>query len=492
VRRAALLAALLALPAPALGGVRPVRGGEIVVALPGVPREADPLRAREPADLVLARALHATLLEVDAAGALVPLLLAEVPVPEAGGRAFRLRLRPGLTFADGTPLRAADVAASLARLSAAGAPHGWLALAFEGASRGTRPAVQVLSDVELLVALDEPLPELPFALAALPGAVVSARGAGAGPFRLAEAQARGPTVLAANEASPRGRPFADRLVLAARPARAVAAEIERGETHLALRPEPLGRSPVALAPTAATYAAANEARLGAAFEPVRRAVAAIDRAELARRFVRGPSEPLATFLPRWVLAAPVPTPTSTTTPASPFVPSGATPEAERSRGAPTAPRLPARPIVLLVPTGVVEARAAADRIQVKLFDAGIRASVSEVDPVRFAAAVAAREHDVAVVTVPILAACPSLAAAQIAWTVAGRDAAAAALRELAGLSGDPAAEAAERVAARLGIVPLFASGLRASPGAALAGLAPRADGSLDLGDLWLFRGGAPR
>jgi peptide/nickel transport system substrate-binding protein len=62
---------------------------------------------------------------------------------------------------------------------------------------------------------------------------------------------------------------------------------------------------------------------------------------------------------------------------------------------------------------------------------------------------------------------------------------------MAGLTGDEALRAADGIAARLGLVPLFASGLRASPSRALRGVRAAADGTLDPGDLWLFQGGNP-
>ena len=130
VRTSVLLAVLglLALPLPALAGLRPAYGGELHVLLSSPPRVSDPALATEPADLVLVRAVHDTPLELDERGRLSPGLLEEVPSPEAGGRAFRLRLRAGLRFADGTPLLAQDLAASLSRLLAGEAPNAWLAL----------------------------------------------------------------------------------------------------------------------------------------------------------------------------------------------------------------------------------------------------------------------------------------------------------------------------------------------------------------------------
>jgi peptide/nickel transport system substrate-binding protein len=305
---APLAAVLAALPALAAAAARPAYGGEVVVALPASPREPDPARAADPAELLAARALHATPLEIDAAGALSPGLLAEVPVPEAGGRTFRLRLREGLRFADGSPLTARHLAGSLSRLAAPGAPNGWIVLPVAGAGAldGSEAAgIQVLSDREVRIDLDLALPEFPWALAALPAAVVSPRGVGAGPFRPAGSLAPhdGRLLLAANEAHHRGRPFADRAVLLVRPPRGLAEEVARGDVHLALRAEALSPGAVPLRPAVATYAAVNGRTLGALAVRVRSALAAIDRAELVRRFVRGPSEPLAALLPPWQHAA---------------------------------------------------------------------------------------------------------------------------------------------------------------------------------------------
>jgi ABC-type transport system substrate-binding protein len=178
-------------PSAAAAAPRPAYGGELHLALPLLPRTADPALATWPQDLALARALHATPLTLDAAGRLAPGLLAEVPAPQAGARSFQLTLREGLRFADGSPLTARDLAASLARLlrPEVRSPHGWVALAIGGAEEvaegrtATLSGLQVLSDRELLVSLAFPFPEFPAALAALPAAVVSPAGAGAGPFR---------------------------------------------------------------------------------------------------------------------------------------------------------------------------------------------------------------------------------------------------------------------------------------------------------------------
>jgi peptide/nickel transport system substrate-binding protein len=281
MRRALLVAGLLALSGEAAAGLPPRYGGDLVVALPAAPADLDPARASTPADLLAARALHATLVEVDAVGVLRPGLLAALPEAEPGDRAFRMRLRPGLRFHDGQPVTAADVAASLSRLllPAVRSSHGWIALPIHGAEEvrqgraATLPGVEVLSDLELRVVLDLPFPELPRALAAAPAAVVKARdgearpASGAGPFRLAPGSAgrEGQIRLLAFDGFHRGRPYADGVTLAWTDTRRAARAFGRGEVDLLLGPEaPPGAAARALPALTVTCALVNAARLGKA------------------------------------------------------------------------------------------------------------------------------------------------------------------------------------------------------------------------------------
>ncbi len=468
-RALALALALALAPALASGGVRPAYGGTIRIGVP--PASALPSGAPSAADALVERATAAPLLELDAAGALVPGALAEVPVAEAGARAFRLRVRPGLVDAAGRPLGAADVAARLALLARdPGARDGWAALPILGADAlrdGRAPVlagVQILSATELLVTLAFPLPELPWLLAspalALPGA---------GPFTLAPRRtAADPAVLVHNDRHHQGRPFASELRLEAVDARAAARRLEQRGLDLVLRPEPAGRPGPTLAPLTATVAALQRTRLGGGLEAVRAALAAIDRAELARRFVRAPAEPLRTLVPPAILPG---------APAEPPPPRGPPP--------------PAR-IALLVEASDPDQRAIAERIQVKLFDRGIRAALELEDGARFRARLAAGDYDVALVAVRVQALRPALAAGQIAFATRGADAARRTMAALAGLDGDAALTAGAAAARELDLVPLVAAGVRASAGAALQGLEPRADGSFDPAALWLVgAGGTP-
>jgi peptide/nickel transport system substrate-binding protein len=148
--------------------------------------------------------------------------------------------------------------------------------------------------------------------------------------------------------------------------------------------------------------------------------------------------------------------------------------------------------VLLADASAPDQRALAERLQVKLFDRGVRAALDLVPAERFRARLAAGDYDVALCWVPVLAPAPAPAAAQIAYAVRGAGAARRALEALAGVAPDAVRREADRLARELGIVPLVAASPRSSLGPALQGLAPGGDGAIDLGDLWLLGAGAPR
>jgi len=467
MRRALALAALLAAPNARSGALPPRYGGEVRILVPEIPSDLDPARASSPAELAAARALHATLLETEPSGRLRPGLLAEMPEAEPGGRAFRMRLRPGLRFHDGQPLLAADVAASLARLlqPSVRSPHAWLALAIQGAEavrEGRAPSlagVQALSELELRVALDAPF-DLPRALAAAPAAIISRGGAGAGPFR-PSGRTEGALRLPAFDGHASGRAYADALVLTRLDARRAARAFSRGEADLALRPEAVpGGAASELPALTASYALVNPRRLGSLAAALRRDLADLDRAELTRLFVRGPAVPLAGPLPPAIL------PPAAEAPAHP---AGLARSASR------------RKLSLLVSSCAESHRAVADRIQVKLFDRGVRVVVEPLEPGAFAARLAAGDYDLALLAVTFVSASPPLAALQLAQALGGVP---LARRALARLGSAEAAVVAAEVAEAVQAVPLFASGLRASARSGLEGLAPRPDGTLDPGGLW--------
>ncbi len=487
MRRAALPVLLAALSAPTttLAGIQPSYGGDLRVALPSAPAELDPARARSPSDLAAIRALHATLLEVDAAGGLRPGLLAALPQAEPGSRAFRLRLRPDLRFHDGAPVTSADVAASLTRLLSpeVRSPHGWIALAIEGSDavregKATALAgVQVVSQTELRVALDGSFPDFPGALAAPPAAIVprgAPPGVGAGPFRLVD-RSGGKARLLSFDGHHRGRPYLDTLSLAGVDGRRAARAFSRKELDLALLPEAPAGDTRDLPALTATYVVVNAARLGAQAEPIRRALGALDRAELVRLYVGGPAVPLSVLLPPALSAG------------------GKPPPYDRGLAAPAAGQAPtplaAARLVLLVPTGPESLRPVADRIQVKLFDRGLRISAQPVAPEALAARLASRDFDLALASTSLVSPRPALAMLELAWALGGP---AAARRLLARLAAQDPLPSPSELEEELGAVPLFARGLRATARPELQGLAVAPDGGIDLGDVWVLPSRRPR
>jgi len=249
--------------------------------------------------------------------------------------------------------------------------------------------------------------------------------------------------------------------------------VERGEADLVLRAEAAGAGALPTAPLSATLAVLERRRLGAGLEPVRRALAELDRAELGRLYAHGPSAPMVTLVPPAVLgAAPE-----------------ATPGAGGAPAAGTAGAPPAR-LTLLVLAGAPDQRAVADRLQVKLFDRGIKVAVEAEAAPRFQARLAAGDYDAALLPVAVQALAPSLAAGQVALVARGPVACRRALAELAGVPPGAAAVRAAGLTRALDLVPLFATGLRATPAPTLGGLSVRADGGVDAGDLWR-RGGQP-
>jgi len=466
VRRVAAALAFLA-PLCARGGLPPRYGGELTVALAGPPSELDPARISDPAQIEAARAIHATLVEPGPGGQLRPGLLAALPEAEPGGRAFRLRLRPGLRFHDGRPVTAADVAASLARLLSPSARslHGWVALPIAGADEvreGRATALsgaQVLGELELRVVLDAPFPDFPAALAALPAAIVprGAAGTGAGPFQLASRGPDGTLRLVAFDGHYRGRAYVDAVTLSGAEGRRASRALGRGELDLALRPEAApGTTPRDMPQVTATYALVNPRRLGAAADELRRALGALDRAELARLAGRGRVSPLASLLP-------------------PSISPGG---AAAVRGAPG--RIPGNPRVsLLVADGN---RALADRLQVKLFDRGVRAAVEAAPLSALAARIASGSYDIALASLTFTSGSPQPALLEAAWALGGPAVARRVLQRLG--TADPAGVAGE-LAEELGVVPLFVAGLRASARPGLSGLEVLPDATVDLAEIWL-------
>ena len=147
--------------------------------------------------------------------------------------------------------------------------------------------------------------------------------------------------------------------------------------------------------------------------------------------------------------------------------------------------IPAR-VRLLLPEGPDGPRDTAERLQIRLYDRGVRAMVETAPPAAFAARLAAGEHDLALVPVRLVSRDPTLGLAQVAFALGGFARAASVLERAAaaGAAGLPALAAA--LEEELACVPLHASGLRLATALRVQGLAPLPDGTSDLADAWIL------
>jgi len=395
VIRALCLLAAVALALPAAAGVRPRYGGALAAAVVRGAIDPDPAQADSVAELFLAALLHQPLLRRAPDGALVPVLLAELPRSADGGSTFHLRLREGLRFHDGSPIRAADVAASLRRL--AGGP--WAALALPVRT------IEVLGDRELRVALAFPCPRWPEALAE-PAAAVVQQGAslrGAGPFQL---RARGATHIElrpfAGHAG--GRPFLDALTIRLVADRGAAARLAAaGEVAF-------GPGGTAQAPLATWLVAAP----GVALPPV-------DPGDLAR-FLPASARRMEGLLPP-------PHRTVPPAPGEPGAPGGA-------------------PLELLFDPAVEGHQQVAERIQLRLHDRGVAVRLVSLAAEELRRRARGGDYRLALLQLPLPAEA-SFAAAALLYE-SGRGEAA---RALLARAGD---EAEAILAEARGIAPLYA------------------------------------
>jgi peptide/nickel transport system substrate-binding protein len=206
--RSSLLLVLLGAGSLAHGEGRPVYGGNAQAALSAAPTAVDPL-SPSLADQELAALVFDAPFTVDDAGNPRPLLAVSLdpppPAPALGPQKARLKLRPDVKFHDGTPLRAADVAASLER--ALKDPAGWMLAPIR--------SVRAVGDDTVELELSRPAPDLALLLST-PAAMVTpggaARAVGSGPFAV-DTFSPSEVHLAANATCFAGRPFLDAVSL---------------------------------------------------------------------------------------------------------------------------------------------------------------------------------------------------------------------------------------------------------------------------------------
>jgi ABC-type transport system substrate-binding protein len=146
------------------------RGGVIHIAMAGDVRELDLSRSLNMWEGYSGALLFESL-TAESEGAFVTPFLASEIVSEDGARAFRIRLRSGVRFHDGRPLTARDVRWSFERLIQARSAQAdqfqtvrGVADFRDGRAEGIA-GIEILSPLELRIALEQPVPVFPAVLA---------------------------------------------------------------------------------------------------------------------------------------------------------------------------------------------------------------------------------------------------------------------------------------------------------------------------------------
>lgn len=197
------MAGALGLPRIARARGRSVAGGKIGLRLPWPILSLDPHRIDDVAAAIFGDALFDTLYVRDEAGNVVP-SLAEGD-PEVDGADLRVRVRSGLTTAQGRPIDARDAASSIARARSSGA-QAWLA----DIPAPTRIDATTLKftgrdAAKLARALSSPL------TAIIPLAFAPDHPDGTGPFRAERRD--GALALVRNPKAARGASFLEEIVV---------------------------------------------------------------------------------------------------------------------------------------------------------------------------------------------------------------------------------------------------------------------------------------
>jgi MarR-like DNA-binding transcriptional regulator SgrR of sgrS sRNA len=448
---------------------RPRYGGEMRVLVPQAlldPERIDPAMMRSPLDLFLTRSVCEPLLAPSPTPNGVQSRLLQVPELDGRSRLVELKLKPGLRFASGAPLRARDVVQSLQRLGDLASPFRALLLPLNNGA-----GLVARSETEIAASFDFPYPDWslglthPSSCANVGSHGKTGPGGTTGPFMLEGKLAAPASRLAANAESEVGRPFADKLSVRTA-SRADAARALRDNPSKKLGADVAMLKPVEGPMAVAGYWLANPKRPGLAPLPGLLA-ATLDRAELVRNYLPGPAVPLYGLLAPSVEARPVSAPTL----------QQASPLPERVNGE------------LLVEAGEDDQRVVAERLQVKLHDFGAEFRVVPLARAELYARVARGDFDAALVSLPALPEA-GLNLAQVLLMAGQPELARSELQSLGAIPDaatrrDRASARAKLLLPQLPLVPLYAQGLSAVARPAVNGLSFEPSGALDLGDLWL-------
>jgi len=219
VMRSALLGLLCFTAQTGHAGDNPKYGGQLTVGLAQDPSTVDPLRSYSYIERQFSAPVYEALFDIDAQGHAVPFLAQTVQANDDLTR-WRIALRPGIRFHDGTPLDAAAVLANLDRTSN---PENRCRCLGMLASFKSWKALDALT-VE--ITLHAPNAAFPTIMADAPGMMVSptafntdpqgifTKPVGTGPFKFVEWVRNSRYVVERNpDYWQEGKPYLDRLIL---------------------------------------------------------------------------------------------------------------------------------------------------------------------------------------------------------------------------------------------------------------------------------------
>ena len=458
-RRLLLLAlgASLGVAGASAGAARARLGGTLAIGLSGLPVPAPGALADAP-EAASARALVALPLCRLEAGA-VPVLAAARRRTGSGAGEVVISPLAGARFPDGTALAAHDIARGWRALAAAGGGAYLGLLAPVASLEPLLEAAAARSEAELLLPLAYPWPDLEASLCH--PALTPVRGSGAAAMGIGLYAQEAGGQLGRWPGVPSGLPFPAAVSFVPALPRAAARLLRTGELRAVLGEPGQSEPPGPL--LFATYLAHRPGRVP---EGALAVLAALDLSELVRTFVPGPATPMPGLLPPSLLEPP-PRP---------------------APGRPGPPVAGAGAFTLGFDAALPEHRAVAERLQVKLHDAGYRVRLQASDRPGLVRARTDGSLDAALVSVLL----PPLPAPALAVVLALADPQLLS-RELPALGAieDPGARAtrvrerAVELQRTLPLVPLYARGLRARLGPSLVDARRDAFGLLVLDDAWL-------
>ncbi|NUP62636.1 MAG: ABC transporter substrate-binding protein [Nonomuraea sp.] len=209
------------------GGGSPRLGGTMTVAYKSDPKTFDPAVCYDATCWNNMRMLYDRLYDYKGATSdLVAQGAADFPQVSADGKTYTIKIRPGMTFSDGSPVRAQDVAYSLSRIldpkTQSPVRGFWTGVVGAKDAKDAKvEGIQTVSDSELKIELTQPNSSFKYVLA-MPHASIIPEGSGdkvatkplgSGPFALGEFSPGRQIVLTKNTKYwDRPRPYVDKVV----------------------------------------------------------------------------------------------------------------------------------------------------------------------------------------------------------------------------------------------------------------------------------------